>query len=77
MPKIHPPFDVGDEDSEKFGREKLGAKVASGQEARIYPQNVDLRGRFGPTAGFPGRGNDGGRAGALTAEPGRETSKGA
>jgi len=52
----------------------LGAKVASGQEARIYPQNVDLRGRFGPTAGFPGRGKDGGRAGALTAEPGRGTS---
>ena len=61
----------------RSGREKLGANVASGQEARIYPQNVDLRGRFGPTAGFPGRGNDGGRAGALAAEPGRETSKGA
>ena len=61
----------------RSGREKLGAKVASEQEARIYLQNVDLRGRFGPTAGFPGRGNVGGRAGALAAEPGRETSKGA
>ena len=69
MPKIHPHFDVGDEDSEKFGREKLGAKVASEQEARIYPQNVDLRGRFGPTAGGPGRNKVGSRAG--------ETSNGA